>query len=902
MRAHLSAQRLLLAAAVFAVMVLMPASASAISGTKPVVVVLCNFSNQTAQPNTVSYYEHMFSDAGNGELGLFDYWRDVSYGNLSVSGTVVKGWYTLSITRDEWVALSRNDKWIKCAEKAKPDVNYSNYQDAIVVFPEAETTTAAALNATDTTIAMAGTTNFPTPPFKTSIDDGTDTTGDGNSDNGEVVNVTAISGNTFTIQRGQGGTTAKAHNNGANVQVPGDLFGFGPRPANLAGTTYTLGGVVGAHHIGLSVFGHEMGHGFGINHSRKQSTSTTDYSDCYDIMSAISCIYAFDSSAGGAAGTPFGGSSFGGFSKGPGLNAVQLDLNAWLPGGRIATFDNSSCSQGSYTMAALNHPEVAGNQELRLPAVLTLPTPGNTTTNTQYYTVELRSKSMWDRGIPNDAFVLHLKGADNVSYWVDAAGTNGGMRVGEEFVDAAQKTYVAVNSINAAGFAGQITLGGCKINADLTYTGPATGDFSDPVTLAGDLLVRGSSAPVPNKSVTLSLGSQSCTDTTNAAGHVSCSVTINQAPGTVTATGSFAGSAAYNAASDPDTNNFTIDKEDSQLTYSGATAADYHDVFTATATLSDGDDPTAAIAGRTVSFELGSGDTCSDTTDSDGVATCSITPTQVPGAYTLTASFAGDTYYKSSTASPPFTITKEETTLTFSGPTVILAGSSGARMTATLIEDGANDGAGEPNVPAAPSPSGQTITFTLGGQSCSDTTDADGNADCTISSVSSASLGSNTVATTFAGDDYYLASSDSDAVIVFAFPSRGAFVLGNNTVSAATTTTPVTWWSDSWWQLNSLSGGAAPLSFKGFAGTVTLPTRSPANLCGTRFTTGSGNSPPQTTGVPSYMGVLVASSVTKKGTTISGTWAKVVVVRVSPGYAPSPGHPGTGNIVATFCG
>lgn len=50
------------------------------------------------------------------------------------------------------------------------------------------------------------------------------------------------------------------------------------------------------------------------------------------------------------------------------------------------------------------------------------------------------------------------------------------------------------------------------------------------------------------------------------------------------------------------------------------------------------------------------------------------------------------------------------------------------------------------------------------------------------------------------------------------------------------------------------------------------------------------------------MGVLVASSVTKKGTTVNGTWAKIVVVRVSPGYSPSPGHPGTGNIVATFCG
>jgi hypothetical protein len=83
---------------------------------------------------------------------------------------------------------------------------------------------------------------------------------------------------------------------------------------------------------------------------------------------------------------------------------------------------------------------------------------------------------------------------------------------------------------------------------------------------------------------------------------------------------------------------------------------------------------------------------------------------------------------------------------------------------------------------------------------------------------------------------------------------------------------------------------------------VTLPTTSPANLCGTTFSTRPGNSAPPTSGVPSYMGVLVASSVTKSGSTINGTWAKIVVVKTDPGYQPNPGHPGTGTIVATFCG
>jgi hypothetical protein len=49
------------------------------------------------------------------------------------------------------------------------------------------------------------------------------------------------------------------------------------------------------------------------------------------------------------------------------------------------------------------------------------------------------------------------------------------------------------------------------------------------------------------------------------------------------------------------------------------------------------------------------------------------------------------------------------------------------------------------------------------------------------------------------------------------------------------------------------------------------------------------------------MGVIVASSVTKQGNGIGGTWGKIVVVKTDSGYAPSPGHPGTGQIVGVFC-
>jgi hypothetical protein len=49
------------------------------------------------------------------------------------------------------------------------------------------------------------------------------------------------------------------------------------------------------------------------------------------------------------------------------------------------------------------------------------------------------------------------------------------------------------------------------------------------------------------------------------------------------------------------------------------------------------------------------------------------------------------------------------------------------------------------------------------------------------------------------------------------------------------------------------------------------------------------------------MGVLVSSSITKTGSAISGNTVHIVVVKTEPGYAPDPGHHGTGAIVATFC-
>jgi hypothetical protein len=45
----------------------------------------------------------------------------------------------------------------------------------------------------------------------------------------------------------------------------------------------------------------------------------------------------------------------------------------------------------------------------------------------------------------------------------------------------------------------------------------------------------------------------------------------------------------------------------------------------------------------------------------------------------------------------------------------------------------------------------------------------------------------------------------------------------------------------------------------------------------------------------------VTDKVTKSGSVISGTKPMIVIVQVNPGYAPSPGHPGTAVVLGALC-
>jgi hypothetical protein len=325
-----------------------------------------------------------------------------------------------------------------------------------------------------------------------------------------------------------------------------------------------------------------------------------------------------------------------------------------------------------------------------------------------------------------------------------------------------------------------------------------------------------------------------------------------------------------------------VNRARTTLTYNGDTTADYHDVATLSATLTRTDNA-AAISGKTVTLSMGA-ESCSQTTGVDGNAACTVIPSEPASTPGVTASFAGDGNYLPSTRTAAFTVTKEETTTIYTGPTVI-AQNNPVTLSGRLLEDGVT--------PIG----GRTLTLTLGSgvgsQQCTTTaTDAAGNASCTIASVTTAQ-GSQPVSASFAGDAYYLPSSDtSKRVIIFAFPSRGIFLLGDHSATGVTT-----YWGAQWANANSLSGGSAPPAFKGFADT----TQTTPPSCGTTWSSSPGNSSSPVTTVPAYMGTAITTTVIKNGSNIGGTITHIVVVVTNPGYAADPGHPATGTVIATYC-
>ena len=306
-----------------------------------------------------------------------------------------------------------------------------------------------------------------------------------------------------------------------------------------------------------------------------------------------------------------------------------------------------------------------------------------------------------------------------------------------------------------------------RTGSGVTYTGPTSAPVGQEFTASATLTAGGD--PVAGETVSFTLGSgggsQECSGTTDGSGAASCALTPTDTPGETTLTASFAGSDDLEPSDD--TVAFTIGRQPTEVTYTGPSEADFHDEFTASATLTAGGAP---VAGETVSFTLGSGggsQECSGTTDGSGAAACVLTPSDVPGETTISAAFAGTATLEPSEDSAPFTITRQETAVRYTGPDRVANGTD-VELSGVLTEE-TTDGPGIGD---------REVTLALGAgqdrQECTGTTASSGAVACTITDVDQPLNDDATVPVRveFAGDAYYLPSEVSATVLLEYYTGR----------------------------------------------------------------------------------------------------------------------------------
>ncbi|MBI3950446.1 MAG: hypothetical protein HY314_08340 [Acidobacteria bacterium] len=333
--------------------------------TTPWAVIKCKFSDQPQEPT----FDPAFITGADGMSG---YWQDVSYGQISLDGSAVYGWYTLPFTLAEGQKKTRGQRIDACIAAAT-DVDFSQYYSVIAI-----------LNA--------------------------------------------------QIDSGSAG--------GRVVLDPLAWF--------------------------VSFAAHEMGHGYGLDHSFDDSGVVYDpgsdgrpgaYGDGWDIMSAMTF----------AGSNPTFAGRFG--ASGPGLNAPNLDKLGWLAANRVVTWDGPS---QTINLAALNHPEASGYLMAKVPFDAANPN--------HYYTVEFRRQTGWDKGIPQDTVLIHEVRPDGLFYLIRA---NGGPErlPGQTFHDVTNNVAITVLNMDSTSSTATVNIGRDEVWVDFNYRGSTKlGTFDFPYT------------------------------------------------------------------------------------------------------------------------------------------------------------------------------------------------------------------------------------------------------------------------------------------------------------------------------------------------------------------------------------------------------------------------------------
>ncbi|QIG50576.1 hypothetical protein G5V57_24305 [Nordella sp. HKS 07] len=165
----------------------------------------------------------------------------------------------------------------------------------------------------------------------------------------------------------------------------GIVYSFSGR-MDLFGVTGGMAAVCDTASLWPSLLGQEMGHGYGLDHSRADGSSQ-EYKDIWDIMST---------NVGGTFSTPNPNYSF----VGPGMNAWNMRSRGWLNENRVWKPLFEHFGTQDVVLRPLHRRDLRGYLAAELGP----------------YLVEFRVAELWDAGLQGGGGILVHRFADNVSY------------------------------------------------------------------------------------------------------------------------------------------------------------------------------------------------------------------------------------------------------------------------------------------------------------------------------------------------------------------------------------------------------------------------------------------------------------------------------------------------------
>lgn len=210
---------------------------------------------------------------------------------------------------------------------------------------------------------------------------------------------------------------------------------------------------------------------------------------------------------------------------------------------------------------------------------------------------------------------------------------------------------------------GTATFGTNKRGTTLVYAGAGASPWNDEAELAAYLLDPAGGVGVWGEIVRFQVGTREVTAVTDVDGYARVMTLMTDDPGTYPVGVSYAGDATYAAASTGSA--LTVARRTTTLQMSAPASGRWQEQVTLTGTLRDAvtGDP---LPSRTVDVALGTSGAPA-TTNAQGALSLSLSLDDVPGAYGIAGTFAGQTHYAPAAVTLPFEILRRPVQVRFAG-------------------------------------------------------------------------------------------------------------------------------------------------------------------------------------------------------------------------------------------